>query len=363
MKKAAIVTIISRNYGNRLQNFALQTTLEKIGIEAETMPTDVRHDTLFYAKLFVKSCLNLLNYKYESVPWDYFDLKIHWAKITEKNSNISDLYDYFIAGSDQIWNPIFDFNSSREFLPFAKPKQRIAYAASIGLEHLPKEYHEMYKTALEEFHRISMREYAGAQIVYALIKKEAPVVLDPTMLLSDAEWLNAVKRFKVKVDNKYIVKYFLGIQDDTYDKYIQDYANSKGYLVIDIMQPSNDLKGKVGPGEFVNLIANSRGVFTDSFHGTVFSIIFQRPFVVFSRPFESGCGEMNSRLDTLLKTFDFEDRRIRNINELQEMDFDCDFQTTTKLLERKKKEAIAYLIEAFDMEDQNENRTHAECET
>lgn len=346
-----IVTIISENYGNRLQNYALQKVLENLGFENETMPIKVKYTLKYKIKLIIKTCLSTIIKKYKDVCWDWFDQNINWSKFTADTPNIANSYRFFIAGSDQIWNPTFNCNSEREFLPFAQPEQKIAYAASIGLAELPTEYKTNYANAISSFHAVSVRENAGAKIIENLIDEKVPVVLDPTMLLSTNEWMKVIKKSKLNINKKYIVKYFLGIRNTEYDNCIKNYAERNGCIIIDITKPPVNLEKKIGPGEFVNLIAYSQAVFTDSFHGTVFSILFHRPFIVFERPFEVGYGEMNSRLDTLLTTFELEGRRINSADQFDLIDFACKFDKTDKILKKRRYDSIAYLRNALAMED------------
>lgn len=349
-KKVAIITIISRNYGNRLQNYALQKVVENIGFQVETVPMNIRNNQIYTLKLAIKYLLKPLFPQFNSICWDMFDLKIHWAKVTTDDKRISDKYDYFIAGSDQIWNPLFDFNTKREILFFAKPDQRMAYAASFGINVLPEKCKKDYSDEISKFRFISVREFAGAKIIYDLIQRQVPVVLDPTMLLSADEWINLSRKHKrIKLPKKYVVKYFLGTINEHYDNFINYYADSNNYTVIDILQPPVNMVGKIGPKEFINIIANSYGVFTDSFHGTVFSILFHKPFFVFDRPYEEGYGKMNSRLDTLLSMFDFETRRISKARELETTDFECNFDNADRILALKKQESITYLRDALNI--------------
>lgn len=344
MKKVAIVTIISRNYGNRLQNYALQQVLKKGEVKVETIPLLYKGDFERQMKLVIKRILSKITKKYDNdIKWETFDKKIKWSKYTDKNPEIDDKYDFFIAGSDQIWNPTFPFNSNREFLTFAGDGKKIAYAASIGLEELPSEYKEKYKNNIAKFKIVSVREVAAADIIEQLGCKRPEVVLDPTMLLSSEEWKEFARKSKGNLPGKYIVKYFLGIRDADFDQYIDQYAKSNGTEIIDIT-----CCDKIGPTEFVNMIYHSEVVFTDSFHGTVFSIIFHKPFIVFERPYEEGYGKMSSRLDTLLETFGLKEHRVNSKEKLDTVKPEYDFSKVDNTLKEKRKESIDFLKEALN---------------
>ena len=343
MKKVAIVTIISQNYGNRLQNYALQETLKKGGVEVETIPLTHKSNFERQIKFAVKKVLAKFINKYaEDVKWKVFDQKIKWSDYTAENTEIRNAYDYFIAGSDQIWNPTFPFNSEREFLTFADDKKKIAYAASIGLEQLPCEYEEKYRNNISTFKMVSVREDAAADIIEQQLGCERPyVVLDPTMLLSRKEWKRLIRN-KAIVTKKYIVKYFLGIRNEDFELYIDQYANSIGAEVVDIT-----CCDKIGPIEFLNLLYYSDNVFTDSFHGSVFSILFHKPFIVFERPYEEGYGKMSSRLDTLLNTFCLKEQRVSSIAECMEKNPEWDYKSVDLILREKRKKSIEILMNAM----------------
>lgn len=168
-KKIAIVTIISENYGNRLQNYALQTVLQDTGFRVETIQ---RKNISFV--LLIKNYLHYIWKTNNTTQFFKFNKKIKWSKkIWDKDSQLIDLgslYDYFIAGSDQIWNPYYTFTGTDlDFLTFVEDKRRIAYAASFGVSSLPSNKAAKYnKGRLRDFSKISTREDAGADIVFSL---------------------------------------------------------------------------------------------------------------------------------------------------------------------------------------------------
>ena len=350
-KKVGIVTIVSENLGNRLQNYALQEFLELSGVSVRTIPV---HNSNFFirkVKIQAKSILSFFLPKYRSVVWQLFDKKIHWENRTVSDASeiLADSYDYFIAGSDQIWNPLFDFNSEREFLTFAPLYKRIAYAASIGIDKLPESVLETYKVHLQSFSAISVREESAAEIIYQLIHQIVPVVLDPTMLIAKGKWMDVAKNSRIKIKKKYVIKYFLGIRVDKYDSYIDRIAKENECVIIDITKYNNKYNNSIGPAEFVSLIANSFAVFTDSFHGTVFSILFERPFLVFDRPIQEGYGNMECRIDTLLKKFNLMQYRITENCILQQEYPKIDFIPIEKLLNKERKQATDYIKSALNL--------------
>lgn len=345
--KVAIVTIISNNYGNRLQNYALQIVLQNIGVKAETIPVEIKYDFKGLIKLRLKTLASYFKQKYADVCWDLFDQNIHWSKYTTEDDKVGTQYDCFVAGSDQIWNPIFECNSDREFLVFTTDENKIAYAASIGLDELPDNEIGRYRRYISAFKAVSVREKSAANIIENLGCVRPKVVLDPTMLLSDEHWKTVINQSKLRIKERYVVAYFLGIRTAEFDSYILQKATEMHAKLIDIMNLPSDKKNKIGPAEFVSLLYHSKAVFTDSFHGTVFSILFHKPFVAFERPYEEGYGKMSSRLDTILETFGLNERRVNRKEQLKTVTLEYDFSKVDETLKERRKESIEFLEEAL----------------
>ena len=341
MNKVAIVTIISKNYGNRLQNFALQETLINLGNQVKTISAYPYHIIRRNIKYFSKKTLNMLTGQYPDIVWDEFDKKIKWGQAVITDKRIADKYDYFIAGSDQIWNPIFSVTSDRELLTFAPPEKWIAYGASIGLEKFPDEYSQQYIDEWNKFKKISVREVQASKVIYDMTKILSSVVLDPTLLLTKSDWIKYID--KKTVSEKYYAKYFLGKRSEFSEKYIMKRAKEDNVKCIDITNGDGSLKPGIGPLEFLNILYNSEGVFTNSFHGTVFSIIFEKPFIVFQRSYENGYGDMNSRIDTLVDLFNLRDHFATCKSDLEKISMNLDRIETKQILDIKRTESIDFL--------------------
>ena len=175
------------------------------------------------------------------------------------------------------------------------------------------------------------------------------------MLLSRKDWEALISTCKIEVHKRYILRYFLGTKTSGYEKYISEKAANEGLEIVDLLDGRGNAKRKIGPGEFIFYIANSECTYVDSFHGAVFSILFSRPFIVFERPYEEGAGIMTSRLDTLLSTFHMENRMVRDLEQLESTDGDCDFSEVEDILSVKRKEALDFLTQALHIEGDVEN--------
>lgn len=179
--------------------------------------------------------------------------------------DLSEQFDYFIAGSDQIWNPYYDFVGTTELLEFARPEQRISYAASFGVNEISDEKKEVYAKNLSQFKALSVREKRGAEIIKELTDREAKVVLDPTMLLTIEQWSKVEKKSKFIPKKKYGLVYSLGEKNTDFENAINLYGKEMKIFDIRTLQ-KNGREIPVGPAEFLYLIHHAEIILTDSFH-------------------------------------------------------------------------------------------------
>lgn len=342
MKNIAIVTIVSINYGNRLQNYALQCVLENLGYSVATLSRGNRTKGLKKnVKTVVQSLLQTKGSKFRQ-----FDSNIEYSNVTigvnDYPEDLSEQFDCFIVGSDQVWNPYYDFAGGKcDFLAFAKDCQKVSYAASFGVNEIPDEKKEVYAHNLNQFKALSVREKRGAEIIKELTGKDAKVVLDPTMLLSNEQWSKVEKKSKFSPKKKYALVYSLGEKSTDFENAINLYGKEMEIFDIRTIQ-KNGREIPVGPSEFLYLIHHAELILTDSFHASVFSIIFHKRFITFKRP---GI-DMSSRIVSLANMIGAEDRLDRNNN------LDCsdevDYTTVDQLIESERKQSIDFLKKALE---------------
>lgn len=349
MKKIGIVTIYDlRNYGNRLQNYATQSFLKKMGFEVYTIVNnDVIEKMTISIKLkrFILKMINS-NIRFFIKKQDkrmnnfkIFDSLIDKKYVNNKNINkIKKQYDYFVVGSDQVWNPYYCPNSDWYFLNFCDKSQKLTMSPSIGLNILPKEYYSIFKEKLKSFDLISCREFEGTSILEDITKKDVITLIDPTMLLTTDEWDTVIKKPKKFISCKYVLLYFLGGIDEKNTKYIKELKEA-GYQIIDLLDINNDYY-ECNPSEFVWLIKNASLMVTDSFHGCVFSILYKTPFVSIDRISEKKF-EMNSRINTLMKKFNLE-RRVFNDNKSVLEYMEQDFSNIDMILKEEREKFKAF---------------------
>ena len=246
-------------------------------------------------------------------------------------------------GSDQVWNPKFDRLSDVDLLSFATLGQRISFSASFGISELPENSKEKAKRELEKFKSISVREDRGKEIVEELTeRKDVQVLVDPTMLLTSEEWDKVANKPEQLKTDKYILNYFLGEMSEKRKKEIERIAKENNCEIINILDKNNPFY-QTGPCEFLYLEKNAFLICTDSFHSSVFAILYNRPFVVFDR--EDSNEKMNSRLDTLLKKFKLENRWYKD--KITEEQLQVDYKESYIILEEERKKAKEFLENAI----------------
>lgn len=393
MKRVGIITLHGySNYGNKLQNYATQEVLKSLGCDSITIANDVSinqdRKIQIYNKLKRLSFKRMVNHTY--IAMKKLRQKVYltntekketlltnkrierFKKFTKDNIIESDYiinernvskdfhneFDYFIVGSDQVWNPYYINNSSIYFLTFAPKRKRIAYSASFGISQLPEAFTQFYKERISQFEHISVREEVGADIVRDLIGRSVEVLIDPTLMLDKNEWLEIASKSKHKPTKSYILTYFLGEESEKIKGFVDNLSYKYDLEIVKLEEGSGIIKDELryttGPGEFIDYVNSAKVILTDSFHGTVFSILFEKPFISFSRNDASYSMNISSRLDTLLRKFQLEDRKWDNIKESNNI-MEIDFSNVPKILKREREKAYKYLRVALDIEGKYHN--------
>ena len=336
MLKTATLTWNSfYNYGTCLQAYALQRYILSIGyensiIDDSTIITGGEvHNSIKkqskwrqrWTKLWQSFHSNYRAfYKYQRVLCPAVNgfkstcLKIDYN--IESVLNDTSVYDVYICGSDQIWNPTALVDSRRKFYYADFSKKKISYAPSIGISFIPDEWKDKVKELLSSFTAISIREEAGRKVLQEMYQQKVELVVDPTLLLSKEEWSKVLPAKKRK--ENYVLGYILTPYQQFY-KTARDYAHQHGlkfYLFMlnleDYGQADRLISG--GPFDFLRYVYDAEVVFTDSYHGTIFSTIFERPFYTFKRFSDDSPINQNSRIETLLGFMGAQDRLIDRNN-------------------------------------------------
>lgn len=317
MLKSAILTCNdSINYGNRLQNYALSQLLQQYGLTT-TIQMYTNADSLWG---YVKGPLKVGREKFRGLLYAFGgpkkralgkrirrSFKFTKQYVPDNRATLSAYrglrsriaFDRVVIGSDQVWNYnwLAPCDLPLRLGSFYDSNKVLSYAASMGVSKLTPEVAPVFNKCLSRIKRISVREIQAADALNEAIHCNAQVVLDPTLMLSRAQW----QRFCTsnKAEEPYLITYFLGKPSDKQENVIQQYAKDH-HLKIRRLGDDRDLESlAAGPGEFVNLFSKASYVFTDSYHACCFSVIFNVGFKVFNRQGFSGDQVMNSRMETL----------------------------------------------------------------
>lgn len=359
MKKIGIVTINdNNNYGNRLQNYAVQQVLKKINVYPITLTnkTGINTKNKFILRIIKSLIKDILGKNsYSSINsrkkcFEYFNKNIEFSKRYITPYSKLNNYDYFITGSDQVWNPNFGRLRDVDLLEFTVPEKRISFSASFGISSLPEQYDEKLKNALKDYKAISVREYAGKKIIEDVVgRKDVEVLVDPTMLLTADEWDRVAKKPEELKTDRYILNYFLGELSEKRKAEIDRIAKENNCEIINILDKNSPFYC-TGPSEFLYLEKNAFLVCTDSFHSCVFATLYNRPFIIFNR--EDNNVSMNSRVETLINKFNLKNREY-NGKEITKENLNHDYTEAYKILDEERKKSIKFLRKALDLEGEN----------
>ena len=364
MKIAILTQPLRYNYGGLLQNYALQIVLKEMGHNPVTLdPSPFAHtDWKTPFRIFKRTIQKYLFHQQKvDILREY--KKNHDVKLLETNTGkfikkhidfirykkITDInpreYDAFIVGSDQVWRPKYNKGRlSNMFLDFTKEMKvrRIAYAASFGTDEW--EFNEEQTTEfsyyISGFDGISVREDSGVTLCKNHFGVNATHVLDPTMLLKKDDYIKNILSSQENNKEKNLFYYILD-SDDTKKRIIKDFEQ-KLHLHATTVRAKNDksknIKQRIQPPieNWLAAINNAEFVVTDSFHGCVFSIIFNKPFIVILNE-NRGCARINS----LLRFFHLEDRLYDPLND--QSDTMIDWNSVNSILNEKRNVALSFL--------------------
>ena len=388
MKKTAIVSCyFQHNYGSMLQAYATQMVLDKLGYENETIDISGFNREIKKAKLlyFAKASLtsdillsklgmvkNVLikkfsknQYarlskvraeKFDAFSCKQFRLSPQYSSKAELGNKCKDNYSSVLVGSDQLWLPgnIAADYYTLNFVPEAV--NSIAYATSFGQSSLPKDSAKKAEIFLKKIKHIGVREESGRKLVKEIADRNVPVVCDPTLLFTGDEWM-VIQTKEPIVEGKYILCYFLG-NNPPHREFAKRLKEATGCKIIALTHLDEFVKSDEGyadetpydidPSDFLNLIRNAEYVCTDSFHCSVFSILYKRRFFTFRRYSRNTKQSTNSRLDTLFNMAGITGRLMTGNEDIQCcVDMKIDYDHVLKNLEKIREESYQYLIAAL----------------
>jgi hypothetical protein len=389
MKKVGIVTShtsFSSNYGAVLQCYALVEQLKLWGYEPNVinysytnnnveMTIDNSIDRSLNAKIkYIFSAdvsilqkfqyrinrnnrnnmeKKFINFYEEFLPMHSKD-KVTFDELCQHPLN----YDYYITGSDQVWNPVIHGNQNDPccFLRFAeRESKKIAYAPSFGIKDYPKNLEDNLKKYVVDFDSLSVREKEGKEIIKRVCNIDVPVVLDPT-LMADPIIYNVISKKPENLPKKYILCYRFGNMEYS-TKIIKEISKALRLPVVELplsiesYGKGSKLCYNIGPAEFIGAIQNAEVILTDSFHCTVFSILNKKPFYTFLRQKENEKNNMNGRMIELLNKLNISERLISEEEKCRDLIsklYDIDYTSVYNILDRERNKSQEYLRKSLE---------------
>lgn len=384
MKKIGVCSCYNtKNYGSMLQALATGEMLEKLGYTYEfirytrkptvelviksldRIPEIVKNKVVYIKR---QKCLK----KYPEIALGIQERNICFDTFMNQTfTRLSPVFDTYrelqkastnyavvLVGSDQLWRPEGYSTGfyNLMFVPDEVPK--IAYATSFGVSQIPESKKKIAKQFLCRMDHISVRELRAAEMIKELVDREVLTVVDPTLLFTSEEW-NIIIPQKSVVEEKYIFCYLLG-SNPQHRSWANELKKHTGYKIVTIPYLDEFVEGDTafgdyqifdaGPAEFVNLIRNAEYVCTDSFHGSVFSILNHKQFLTFNRFSDESKNSRNSRIESLLKQTGLQSRRMtkadQKVNEVIMVPIDYE-QVENRLTEMRDK-SVNYLKDALN---------------
>ena len=369
--KVAILTWATNtnNYGSILQAYALQSFLEDNKYENELLDYYPRVGDylwpcslgLYRKKVLKKIKRKFATKKTKDNSWkeelnrccqSFVDKKLNVSKkyngleeIKEANND----YDAFICGSDQIWSMQRVINPVYYLTWVDEGKGKIAYAPSIPSGKFNDKKEKALIDNTKGFIDISIREEKAAKEIGYLLNRDIISALDPTLLVEDDFW---VEKTKTHNNSKYILCYFLG-QNSKYRQCVQETKDKTGYKVkvVPFNEESFDINGEikygVGPEEFIDLVRNAEIVLTDSYHGTIFSIIFEKKFVLFKRFIDGEKKDENDRIYDLAEKLKIEEHISDASDFSYEKNKNPDYRVVKDYLRKERDKSRRFLLNSL----------------
>jgi|LAHS01.1.fsa_nt_gb hypothetical protein len=325
-KKVCIVTITDlNNYGNRLQNFALVSFLENnFYCNVRTLWPNYTISFLsagHYLYCQLKDFLMFFLFRQKTVCASRYRRFVRFNRIIKKSRALllpfgkffilKNHFEYFISGSDQVWNPDFTLPLNISFLTFAGKKQRLSYAASFGRGSLTMEEIAKISPMVGEMNLLSVREPGSLALIRKMTNGEASLSIDPVFLISSKEWSafcmrHVSSKAELMVKTPILFVYWLGHENEIVFRRIKE-IGEKRLLNVVFCSPNCSMSNvnnfsDCSPWDFVYLLAHASLVVTNSFHGTAFSLIFHRDFYCIQR-FDKDAPKNDTRLLALKQEF------------------------------------------------------------
>ena len=385
MKKTGIVSCyFIHNYGSMLQAYATEMIMNEMQLPFRTIackaPIDyMEGNRIIYLikKLLIgdwKMRLGKMKIEHEkkinpefAKNWyirneafnkfsnEFFHLS-QYCKDLDALKLMANDYSAFIVGSDQLWrtDSVEHGYYTLDWVP--DNIRKIAYSTSIGVKEVPWFQVKKNKRFMNRFEFIALREQSACDLVYKLTGRTVQVVLDPTLLFTGEQWMH-VQQVEPIDNDKYIFCYLLG-NNPSQRTFIKQFQKETGLKIVALQHLDEYIKSDngfaddapydVGPREFLNYIRNAEYIFTDSFHCSVFSILYKKQFFTFSRFSENVRQNTNTRIDNLLNITGLSCRKIDCNRDLKSiLNMNCNYVGVDDRLSSLRQSSRAYLRTAL----------------
>ena len=367
MKRVGVSTIWSDNYGTVLQGFALQQVVKALGYETEIIrhyrnPQNVATEGVVgkLRNISIEALIEyILHYKRKRMWHQGFaDFKSQRMQISNeafyRDSDFSSLnksYDAFICGSDMLWSTDFEEDWYFFYLGFAEAKKTISYAPSFGKNEMSENQIAKVKPLIDRISHLSCREEAGVDFIKDKFNLSAKHVVDPTLLLTANQWNELLGDRPRLINDKYFLTYtFQGCQHGGREKIykqLEKFEDRSLYFISgqEGKYTNSIYKGYFSPIEYVLLFRDADFIITDTFHGLIFSLIFNKPFIVLDKSF---IGVSSDRQISTLKTYGFENRFVGSDVVIDNNLLNIDYTKANAIMTQKRTESLEFLKSALN---------------
>lgn len=372
------------NYGSMLQAYATEMIMQEMGLPYQTIACKAPIDYMEANKIgYVIKKLLIGDWKMKlgrmkverekkrnptfAQNWAVRDAafnrfaneSFHLSPYCRNRKELNDMasnYSAFIVGSDQLWrtDSVEHGYYTLEWAP--DNIRKIAYSTSIGVKEVPWFQVKKNRRFMNRFDYMALREQSACDLVYKLTGRKVQVVLDPTLLFTGEQWIG-IQQIEPLTTGKYIFCYLLG--NNPWQRELIKRVKAETGLKIVALQhldeyiPSDEgfadeAPYNVGPREFLNYIRNAEYVFTDSFHCSVFSILYKKKFFIFSRFSETAKQSTNTRIDNLMSLTGLQQRRVNTKTSVDAiLNTQSDYAEVDKRLQLQRKSSMGYLRNAL----------------
>lgn len=394
-KKVGIVSCyFKKNYGSALQAYATKKILDNNNIPNETISieknVDFKNGKIKYYKTqifnlkFIKTKFGMIKMKgYQKTnkklknnistrnkKYNEFKKNFNLSATCTNYASLTELakekYTDVIVGSDQLWLPVNVVSDYYTLNWVPDEINKISYSTSFGFSKIPQKYNTTYTNFLKRINHLSTREKSGVDIIKEITGIDAKLVCDPTILLTADEWSKEATEERI-IKEKYILCYFLG-KNIKHRKFAEKLREETGCKIVSLNHADEYVKYSdkfcdyapydVGPREWLNLIKNAEYVCSDSFHSSVFSILFNKKFFAFRRHNSKNKFSTNSRIDSLLEVAGIDKNRILSGDEnaSEVLKYTIDYDIVNKNMDKFREDSKKWLFNAISWE--NEEKEH-----